>query len=73
MLSYARHWKSMAVVGTLALLTVPAVCARESAAVWFSPDNETDYADLFSKPELWPKARQRVDVIKLGPNQTFTS
>ena len=25
---------------------------------------------LFSKPELWPKARQ-CDVIKLGPGQAF--
>jgi hypothetical protein len=30
------------------------------------------YTDLFSKPELWLKARQRVDVIKLGPGQAFT-
>jgi hypothetical protein len=53
--------------------TVSAVCAREPAAVWFSPDPETpDYTDLFSKPEFWPKARQRVDVIKLGPGQAFT-
>jgi hypothetical protein len=63
----------MAVVGILALLTVSAVCAREPAAVWFTPDDETpDYTDLFSKPQLWPKARQRVDVIKLGPGQAFT-
>jgi hypothetical protein len=61
MLSCARHWKSMAVVGTLALLTASAVSAREPAAVWFTPDDETpDYTDLFSKPQLWPKARQRV-------------
>jgi hypothetical protein len=53
--------------------TVSAVCAREPAAVWFTPDPETpDYIDLFSKPELWPKARQRVDVIKLAPGQAFT-
>jgi hypothetical protein len=53
--------------------TVSAVCAREPAAVWFSPDPETpDYTDLFTKPQLWPKARRLVDVIKLGPAQTFT-
>jgi hypothetical protein len=64
---------SMAVIGALALLTASAVCAREPAAIWFSPDPETpDYTDLFTKPQLWPKARQRVDVIKLGPGQAFT-
>jgi hypothetical protein len=53
--------------------TVSAVCAREPAAIWFGPDPETpDYTDLFSKPELWPKARQHVDVILLGPGQAFT-
>jgi hypothetical protein len=53
-------------------LTASAACAREPAAVWFTPDGETpDYTDLFSKPQLWPKARQRVDVIKLGPIQTI--
>jgi hypothetical protein len=73
MLSCARHSMSIAVIGTLALLTVSAVCAREPAAVWFAPDPETpDYTDLFTKPQLWPKARQRVDVIKLGPGQAFT-
>jgi hypothetical protein len=73
MLSFARHSMSMAVIGTFALLTVSAACAREPAAVWFAPDNDTpDYPDLFSKPELWPKARQRVDVIELGPGQAFT-
>ena len=53
-------------------LTASAACAREPAAVWFSPDSGTpDYTDLFSKPQLWPKARQRVDVIKLSPVQTI--
>jgi hypothetical protein len=53
-------------------LTASAACAREPAAVWFSPDGGTpDYTDLFSKPQLWPKARQRVDVIKLSPVQTI--
>jgi len=53
-------------------LTASAAWAREPAAVWFSPGPETpDYTDLFSKPQLWPKARQHVDVIKLGPNQAF--
>jgi hypothetical protein len=51
-------------------LAASAACAREPAAVWFTPDGDTpDYADLFSKPQLWPRARQRVDVIKLGPDQ----
>jgi hypothetical protein len=46
--------------------------AREPAAVWFGPAHETpDYTDLFAKPQLWPKARQRVDVILLGPTQTI--
>jgi len=73
MLSCARHSMSMAVIGTLALLTVSVARAREPAAVWFSPDPETpDYTDLFAKPQLWTKARQRVDVIKLGPGQAFT-
>jgi hypothetical protein len=53
--------------------TASAVCAREPAAVWFSPDADTpDFTDLFTKPQLWPKARQRVDVFLMGPNQTFT-
>jgi hypothetical protein len=52
--------------------TAAAACAREPAAVWFAPAGDTpDYTDLFSKPQLWPKARQRVDVIKLGPVQTI--
>ena len=53
-------------------LTASAACAGEPAAVWFSPAPETpDYTDPFSKPQLWPKARQHVDIIKLGPNQRF--
>jgi hypothetical protein len=73
MLSYARHWKSMAVVGTLAFFTATPVCAREPAAVWFAPDPDTpDFIDLFTKPQLWPKARQRADVFLLGPEQLFS-
>lgn len=69
----ARHSLSMAVIGTLALLVASAARAREPAAVWFAPAPETpDYTDLFTKPQLWPKARQRVDVIELGPGQAFT-
>jgi hypothetical protein len=42
-------------------LTTSAARGREPAAVWFAPADTPDYTDLFSKPQLWPKARQRVE------------
>ena len=45
-------------------------CAASRSAIWFSPDGETpDFVELFTKPDLWAKARGRIDVFKFGPNR----
>jgi hypothetical protein len=41
-----------------------------TAQVWFAPGNDTpDLLDLFTHPELWPKARSHIAVFKLAPPQ----
>jgi hypothetical protein len=74
MLSRARHSMSMAVIGTLALLTASAARSREPAAFWFAPDPETpDYTDLFTKPQLSPKARLARRRDPAGPRSSVHS
>jgi hypothetical protein len=46
--------------------------ARADAAtsIWFGPNNDTvDLLDLFRHPQLWAEARQKITVLKLGPQQ----
>jgi len=52
------------------LLAASPAMAMERRDVWLSPDAYTpDMLDLFRRPELWARARERVGVFKFAPPQ----
>jgi len=64
----------MARLGLIALATAwlvgiggPAL-ALERQAVWLSSSNAPDMLELFQRPELWARARERVGVFKFFPS-----
>ena len=57
------------VAGISCPLAAPAI-ALERQNVWLAPDAYTpDMLDLFRRPELWARARERVGVFKFAPPQ----
>ncbi len=57
----------------LALLLLPVAAARAAPpfpSVWFTPASASpDYLDLFRKPELWARARAKIQVFHFAPAQ----
>jgi hypothetical protein len=52
------------------LTTAPSAMALERQDVWMSPVADTpDLLDLFRRPELWARARERVGTFKFAPPQ----
>jgi hypothetical protein len=54
-------------VACLLAVARPAM-ALERQAVWLSSSNAPDMLDLFRRPELWSRARERVGVFKFFPS-----
>jgi hypothetical protein len=48
-------------------LASPAI-ALDRQAVWLSSSNAPDMLDLFRRPELWARARERVGIFKFFPS-----
>jgi hypothetical protein len=64
------RWSKQSFIVVLLMAMSASVASARMPAVWFSPDGGSpDLVDLFSKPQLWTKARGQTDVIKFGPGQ----
>jgi hypothetical protein len=64
-----RRFYMAGLAAILLLTTMPSAKALERQDVWLSSDdNAPDMLDLFRRPELWARARERIGVFKFAPH-----
>lgn len=70
LLSRGRPLRHRRLIAIIVVSIVLGGRAEAGTSIWFGPNNDTlDLLDLFQQPQSWAEARQKIAVMKLGPQQ----